>query len=105
MLLPRAPNDPANLRQASKTVLDLDGLLMGAKPYVLRNLSYAGLLIVGGLFEKAGVIWARGMLPAEDVCPTEGTRVGLILEEVPLGTGSNLEGVRNVPHDPANRIP
>jgi hypothetical protein len=31
---------------------------------------------VGGLFEKAGVIWARGMLP-----------VGLILEEVPLGTG------------------
>ena len=76
VLLPRAPNDPANLRQASKAVSDLDGLLMRAKPYVLRNLSYAGLLIVGGLFEKAEVIWARGMLP-----------VGLILEEVPLGTG------------------
>ena len=42
------------------------------------------------------VVWARGMVPAEGVCPTEGTRVGLILQEDSLDVRPDLEGVRNV---------
>jgi tRNA(Ile)-lysidine synthase len=38
------------------------------------------------LESKDKVIWARGMRPADDVCPGKGTRSGLILEEAPLAT-------------------
>lgn len=38
------------------------------------------------LESKDKVIWARGMRVAENVCPREGTRYGVLLEEIPFAT-------------------